>query len=163
MPIVKEMEGDAAWDEWNRVVQQEEAGFAPTAPASLEAGHGAKASAFAATQPAALEPAAAPAPPPKPKPRELTLEQVLQEARRDNRVCPKPEKWLSMYALLAARSAGAPLPPAPLTGEVWNRTPTTPKRMCFVEHVEWAAAQGLLPAVHEFLKSLGEKDWHYAA
>jgi hypothetical protein len=160
-PLVREIEGEAAWDEWSRAVQQQDAGFAPTAPASLEAAGG-KSQAFAPTQPTPLQAAAAAPPPPKPR-AELTLEQVVHEARRNNRVCPKPAKWQSMYALLAASATTAPLPPPPLTGAVWEHTPAMPKRMCFIEHIEWAAAHGCLPAVHAFIKALGENDWHYAS
>jgi hypothetical protein len=150
-----EMEGDAGWDEWNRAVQQEEVSFAATAPMSLE---------FPATQPAALSPTKpVPLPPPaKSCGGEVTLDAVMQEARRNNRICPKPEKWMSMYALLAVHGKGAALPPAPLTGAVWDHTPAMPKRLCFIEHIEWAAANGCLPAVHAFLKSLADGDWHYA-
>lgn len=160
MPIAREIEGDAGWDEWSRVVQQQDAEFAPTAPATLAAGG--RREAFAPTQPSALQPASTAAPVAKPR-NELTLEQVVQEARRNSRVCPKPAKWQSMYALLAANAKSAALPPPPLTGAVWERTPVMPKRMCFLEHLEWAAAQGCLPAVYAFMQSLGENDWHYAA
>ena len=160
MPVVKEMEGEAGWDEWERAVQHQEEGFAPTAPASLQAAHGTHREWFAATQPSPLQPAAPTPAPARPR-NELTLEQVLQEARRNNRICPKPDKWMSMYALLAANAKEASLPPPPLTGVVWERTPAMPKRMSFIEHVEWAAANGCLPAVHAFLKSLKEADWHY--
>jgi hypothetical protein len=146
-------------------VQQQDAGFAPTAPASLESKHAADPKAFAPTQPSPLpgaSSAAAPAPATGPARGGPTLDQAMQETRRNNRVCPKPQKWLSMYALLAASASSAPLPPPPLTGAVWERTPTAPKRMCFVEHLEWAEAQGCLPAVYEFIKSLAENDWFCA-
>lgn len=162
MPLVKEIDGDAGWDEWERAVQHQDEGFAPTAPASLQAAHGAHSEWFATTQSSSLPAAAAPRAPARPR-NEVTLDQVLQEARRDNRVCPKPDKWLSLYALLAANAKDAALPPPPLTGAVWERAPALPKRMCFIEHLEWAAAQGCLTVVLAFVKSLADDDWLYAS
>jgi hypothetical protein len=154
VPVVKEMDGDTGWDEWSRAVQQQDAGYAPTAPASLDA-RGGNPDAFAPTQALPLQ--ASPAAPPG---NEATLQALVQETARDNRICPKPGKWMAMYALLAAHAKDAPLPPPPLTGTVWERTPAGPKRLCFVEHLEWAAANGCLPAVHAFIRSLAEADWH---
>lgn len=142
VPIVKEMDGNTGWDEWSRAVQQQEAGseaFAPTHALPLQA-----AAAAAARE-------------------EAMLQQLMETARSGKRVCPKPEKWLAMYALLEASGATAPLPPRPLTGLVWQRTPAGPKRMSFTEHLLWAAANGCLPAVHAFIASLEERDWHHMA
>lgn len=157
VPIVREFEGQAGWDEWTRAVQQQDAGFAPTAPISLDdpARH---ADAFAPTEPVPL-PTASPAAQP---PAKVTLEHVLQEVRRNNRVCPVAAKWQSLYVVFAANAGTAPLPAAPPAGAAWDGTPAPSKRMGFVEHLEWAAAQGCLSAVHAFIKSLKEDDWHHA-
>ena len=92
---------------------------------------------------------------------EVTRFDLMEEARKDNRVCPQPEHWLGFYRLLEQLSAGAPLPPPPLLGSAWAATPVSAKRMCFREQVEWAVANRCVNAAHQYLKKLGEADWHY--
>ena len=53
-PLVEELPQDAAWDEWSKAVEDHEAKFAPTAPASLSMKLG-RETRYDATQPATLE------------------------------------------------------------------------------------------------------------
>jgi hypothetical protein len=154
-PLVEELGQDDAWDEWSRAVQQQEVGFAPTAPAGLG---------FAATAPAALEQVPAPRPAPTPAaPARLTLDRVMTEIRRNARVCPQPPQWMKLYVLLARfRSGDARMPAPPLSGAVWNAAPVSAKRMCFIEQLEWAEKHGCLKEVFELLQELKEDQWYYA-
>ena len=95
-------------------------------------------------------------------PLELTLYDLMAEIRKDNRVCPQPTKWLEFYRLMEQLSGSSRLPSPPLVGSAWAATPSSAKRMCFREQVEWAAANNCMHAAHTFLKNLQEADWHYA-
>jgi hypothetical protein len=92
-------------------------------------------------------------------PKALTLQDAMVEARRNNRVCPKPERWKQLYEMLPQRTATQPTPP--LLGVSWNATPSLSKRMCLREHLAWAEAKGALPELVAFLKDLPEEDWHH--
>jgi hypothetical protein len=96
-------------------------------------------------------------------PLEITLYDLMAEIRKDNRVCPLPSRWLEFYRLLEQLSAGARLPSPPLVGSAWAATPSSAKRMCFREQVEWAAANNCMNAAHVFLKKMTEAEWHYHA
>lgn len=103
---------------------------------------------------------AAPAPQ-APAPVQITLFDLTAEARRNNRVCPQPARWLEFYRLLEEHAGGAPLPPAPLVDAAWAATPALAKRMCFREQLEWAAANDCTKAAWQFMKQLAETDWYY--
>lgn len=94
-------------------------------------------------------------------PAAVTLEDLLNEARRHNRVCPQPTRWLEFYRLIEQLGGGGRLPAPPLTGSAWAATPAIAKRMCFREQLEWAAAHNCLNAAYQYLKGLPEADWHY--
>lgn len=94
-------------------------------------------------------------------PLEVSLYEVSALARKDNRVCPQPTRWLEFYQLLKTHAApGEPLPAEPLTGSAWAATPPLAKRMCFQEQLEWADRQHCLDAVHGFLKAMHPVDWY---
>jgi hypothetical protein len=153
-PDADERNTDSIWDLWQKTHKAHEAGFAQTAPASvmptLQTG-------FAPTQPVGLS--HAPVPPPTRAPKALTLQDAMVEARRNNRVCPKPPRWQVLYEMLPQRTATQPTPP--LLGVSWNATPSLSKRMCLREHLAWAESKGALPEVLSFLKDLPEEDWHH--
>jgi hypothetical protein len=119
-------------------------------------------SAYAETSPLPLASVRPAAPPPLAlAPLEVTLYDVMNEIRKDNRVCPQPTKWLAFYRLLEEIGGGAALPSPPLVGSAWAATPSLAKRMCFREQVEWAAANNCMNAAYQYLKGLKEADWHY--
>jgi hypothetical protein len=157
IPAPEAIEGnDTAWNEFSELARQQEARFAPTAPASLE-----ERTAYAATAPMGLPTTPDDAPRAAPAPPQVTLDQAMVEARRNNRVCPRPEHWLAIYALLPGRKVvnGKHQPAPPITGAAWKATPSLPKRLCFREHLEWAERNGSLELVLTAMKKLDEKDW----
>jgi hypothetical protein len=95
-------------------------------------------------------------------PVEISLYEVMAEARKNNRVCPQPTRWLEIYRLLEQSAAGAALPAAPLVGSAWASTPPLAKRMCFHEQLEWAAAHDCLNPVYDYLKNLSDPEWYIA-
>jgi hypothetical protein len=152
-----EKDTDTTWAEFANLSAAENRRFADTAPASSKGFGDTEVRAYAPTTPAPLQNLNAR--PANPVVRELTVVEVMVEARKNNRVCPKPEKWQQLYELLPARRPSEP--PPPLVGAAWNGTPSIPKRMCFREHIEWAAGHGALQQVYAFMKALPETDWHH--
>ena len=90
-------------------------------------------------------------------PAEITLDTLLTEVRRNNRVCPRPAVWKKLYDYLPNKTEQ--LAPAPVTLEEWNMTPPLQKRARLRQHIEWAAAQGVLKQVHKALMALPEEKW----
>lgn len=160
VPEVLHHDGDSAWALWNEVSRQHEARFAPTAPMTLPpSALSPEQAAWARTQPAlgagSLRPGSRSAQP------LFTLETALLIARRNNRVCPRPQRWEAFCALLPVRKTlrGIQQPPAPATGAAWAVTPSLTKRLCFREQLEWAERQGVLEAAISFMQSMAEEDW----
>lgn len=158
VPEAEHKGDDSGWALWNEVAQQHERKFAPTAPMTDD-DLIAHESAWAATQPGAAGTAAAPAAR-NPQPL-FTLDAAMLVARRNNRVCPRPERWVELSALLPPRKTarGAEQPPQPLTGVAWNVTPSLTKRLCFREQIEWAERAGVLEKVMAFMQAMPEADW----
>jgi hypothetical protein len=149
---------DSGWALWNEVSQQHEERFAPTAPmgaASVDAHD----QAWASTQPAGIGPATQPAR--RHAEPLFTLEAVLLVARRNNRVCPRPRRWVELYKLLPVRATprGVLKAPPPVMGKAWTSTPALSKRLCVREQIEWAERAGVLEAVMAFMQSMPEEDW----
>src|SRR5215212_7515024 len=88
-----EKDTESAWALWSNAAEAHEAKFADTEPASAGL-LGASDPQYAKTEPAPLQGSGA-----QPSERAavatpVTVELVMVEARRNNRVCPKPERWL---------------------------------------------------------------------
>ncbi|MFC5498100.1 hypothetical protein ACFPOE_11190 [Caenimonas terrae] len=155
-PEAVEKDTDTTWAEFADLQAVQNRGFADTAPASRTM-RDADERSYAPTTPAPLQNLhARPATPVR---KELTVVEVMVEARKNNRVCPKPAKWQELFEMLPDRRHAEPAPP--LVGAAWNDTPSIPKRMCFREHIEWAAAHGALQQIYTFMKNLPESDWHH--
>ena len=152
--------GESAWALWSEVNRQQEARFADTAPGSEPMKLNTENPAWAKTQPmksvrnlpTARRIEAQPL---------FTLDGAMLVARRNNRVSPRPERWLELYAMLPARKTlrGVQPPPVPPTGAAWAITPPLTKRLCFREHIEWAERHGVLENVMHFIQTMPEQDW----
>lgn len=92
---------------------------------------------------------------------EITLEEVVAEATKNGRVCPMPDQWLRLYELLPNRDRGAGRPSLPLILAAWHEAPPLMKMLRVREHIEWAAKQGVLVQVVEYLRGLREDQWLY--
>ncbi len=133
---VVEKSSDTAWAMFQAINHQQERGFEKTKPASLHTTN---------TQMKA--------------PMAITLDEVLVEVRKNNRVCPLPTVWIRLFAVLPNKPET--LPKVPSTREDWSRTSALQKRSRLREHVEWAASQGVLGQVYEILRALPETKWHH--
>lgn len=161
-PEAVERNGESVWALFSEISRQHDAGFADTAPASGGIGLSAsEAPGWAKTRPFNSSDA------PllrgrRPDAQQLfSLDAAMLVARRNNRVCPRPEQWTQFAALLPARKSlrGTQLPPPPVTGPAWSVTPPLTKRLCFREQIEWAEREGVLESVMAFMQALPESDW----
>lgn len=152
LPEVQECDSETAWAEFERLHAQDrplahpvDTAFAPTVPASLPLPSTAQRTSHARA------------------PQALTLQDVMTEARRFNRVCPLPGPWQALYDLLPGKimTGRAWQPPPPISGPAWQATSAMPKRMCLRDHIEWAEHHGALEAVMRFLQALPESQWHH--
>ncbi len=91
-----------------------------------------------------------------------TLEQALEEARKNNRVCPQPRKWSELYELLPnrERKGNGWVPALPLILAAWD-TPAMLKMLRLREQIEWAAEHDSLDVVYDFMKNLNEDEWFH--
>jgi hypothetical protein len=134
LPEVRESNTETSWRMFVELQEQQGSGFQPTEPAALEAHSGGR-------------------------PGRVTVDDVMVEARRLNRVCPKDSAWQQLWALL--REAAGCEPPLPIVAPESLKTPQLVKRVRFRDQVEWAAQQGQLQVLFAFMQSLGEDDWSH--
>lgn len=158
-PDVEEKNSDTAWALFSDLAAQDNRPFLDTVPPSEAAR--ADEGRYAATEPAPLEARESreDTQPLVPAQKGVSLGEVIVEARRNNRVCPKPAHWQKLFDMLPDKKKSEPAPP--LVGAAWLGTPSLPKRMYFREHLEWAAAHGCLEEVFDLMKSLPESEWHH--
>lgn len=163
LPHANEDESDTAWATFQALSEPVE--FAPTQPASMPMPLPKGDPRYATTVPGALMRDTTPAPlgPLAPPVHRITLDAVVAEARRNNRVCPQPQPWQQLYEMLPDKKQNGRTwePPPPLTGSAWGVTPSMTKRMCLRDQLEWAEKKGRLAEVYAFLKALPEESWHH--
>ena len=140
MPLPEVVEGDseACWTLWDEVIDSQWS-HSPSALLWRDEGQD------------ALVPEDAP----------LSLAHVLGLARRNQRVCPLPGKWLALHDVLTldgARQFG-PAAPRPLCCRTWSATSALTKRLRLRDQIAWAADYGGLRGVYEYLHRLHEDDW----
>lgn len=133
---VVEKTTDTSWAMFQALQGQSERSFEKTRPTSLAVPQGQAAATDA-----------------------VTIDDVLVEARRNNRVCPLPAIWQRLYAYLP--NTGPHLSKVPATHAEWQQVPSLQKRARLREHIEWAASQGVLRQVYEALRKLPENRWHH--
>lgn len=135
LPEVVETDSESLWRVFVELNERHTAGFLKTAPSSVAA--------LGAGRP---EHDAG-----------LSVEVVMAEARRHNRVCPTEAEWQRLHTLLASVAADAP--PPPLKGIEYRRSAPLVRRIRVRDQVEWAAQHGLLPELFSFIESLPEDQW----
>jgi hypothetical protein len=135
---VLEKNTDTSWALFQALQQQQQRGFVETNRGGL-AGHA----------PPAARAAAA----------EASVDDVLVEIRRNNRVCPLPQIWQRLFDYLPNKTPQ--LVPVPQNPQEWMQTPALQKRTALRTHVEWAASQGVLKQVYQALLALPEEKWHH--
>ncbi len=93
----------------------------------------------------------------------VTIEEVLKEIQKNDRICPQPGKWNELFEMLPnkKRKGNGWEPSLPLILAAWWDTPAMLKMLRLKEHIEWAFKEGCLDEVYKFLLSLSEKEWHH--
>lgn len=93
----------------------------------------------------------------------ITIDELLKEIQKNDRVCPQPEKWNELYQLLPnkKRKGNGWEPSVPLILAAWWDTPAMSKMLRLREHIEWASKEGCLDEIYNFLSELKEEDWHH--
>jgi len=161
LPDSKELGEHTGWALWEQAVQKTEQQFANTDVMPPQQAPVTGSGSYAPTEPAGLHLRAKAAKPAPVAPRAVTFEQVSAEARKANRVSPKPRRWAELYGNFSAWAPGKRLPPPVLGDAAWRQMSALAKRMSFRQHLEWAFEHGCLAELHDFLKALPEEDWHH--
>ena len=92
-----------------------------------------------------------------------TLEEVLVEVQKNNRVCPQPQTWQQLFEMLPdkQRKGAGWEPSLPIILAASWDTPAISKMLRLREHIEWAASHGCLEEVSLYLRELPEDQWHH--
>ena len=92
-----------------------------------------------------------------------TVDSLIAYCRVNERVCPKPTLWNSLWESLPNRKRiGLGWePPAPLILAAWHETPAMLKMGRLEEHIKWADQHGAMGEIAAFLRGLKEEDWHH--
>lgn len=134
LPEVVETNSETLWKMFVELDEQHSAGFLKTVPSSIAA--------LSEERPAT--------------PEGTSVQFVMTEARRNNRVCPIASEWQRLHQILATAGADAP---APLVGSELRRSPPLVRRIRVRDQVEWASQHGLLREVLSFIEALPEDHW----
>lgn len=88
---------------------------------------------------------------------------LLEYVKDNDRVCPLPDYWDGLCKILRtrARTDGVGDPPNPLILAGWWASSNLDKIYRLQEHIEFAAARGVLDEVDAYLRGLREADWHH--
>ena len=91
-----------------------------------------------------------------------TLEDLMAEAYKGQRVCPQPMVWNRLWELLPnRRRVGVGWePPPPLILAAWWEASDGNKRTRFHSHLRWASKHGAVQPVADLLSSMKPDDWH---
>lgn len=159
-PDALEKNTDTAWALFHELTEKQEARFSPTTPGSVPAPlpdpTAAPAPGYEATTPATMQPGAAAG-----REAPLGIDELMIEARRNNRVCPRLEEWQKLYAMLPGKREvdGRLQPPPPISPQAWRVTSAMVKRLCLRDHLEWAVSHNAVLPVLMFLRKLPEDRW----
>ena len=91
-----------------------------------------------------------------------TLEEVTTMSTAGGRVCPMPQQWNELWAMLPNRTrVGAGWhPPLPLILAAWWEKSDFEKRERLATHLRYAEENGCLNEIATFLARLPLEQWH---
>lgn len=93
----------------------------------------------------------------------VQVDDVMRLARSNDRVCPTRAAWMRLHQLLRVLVPARRTDPAPAVPDAagWEAGTDLQKRLRLREQLAWAHHHGGLHVAHEFLRALGEDDWHH--
>ena len=154
-PEVTEKSSETTWELWHEVQSQEQKRYADTVPMTVPGARPATLRRNSQPPGAALRPGTSTA--------SSGLEKLVEESRRNNRVCPLAAKWAELDGLLRGRApigSTASLAP-PLAAREWTTTTPLAKRLMFRAVIDWAGKHGLVEPALQFVRALPEAQWHH--
>ncbi len=94
-----------------------------------------------------------------------SLEDAVATIFINERVCPTPIRWNSLYELLCkvAEEKGVDGPLTPLILGAWWHSPPAEKADRLKSHLSWASDHGVLEQALSFLARIPESDWVHVA
>ncbi|MEJ7929755.1 hypothetical protein WG922_07195 [Ramlibacter sp. AN1015] len=161
VPAALELDSATAWAEFERLRDLPSPADGPQHAGTTAPTPGTD---FAPTQPDSghAGPAGRLAAPPQSPTGPLSLHDAMVEARRYNRVCPRPVAWQQLHDMLLARApAGDRPPPPPAASDQREPTSFLARRMVLRDQLQWAEAHGLLPDALGYLRGLTEEQWQH--
>ncbi len=93
----------------------------------------------------------------------MTIEELKNYCKQNDRICPMPQYWSKLYAMLKntkQKPSGGFEPSAPLILAAWDQ-PALFKQLRFFEHLDWAVKENQIKEVENFLVSLSEQNWFH--
>jgi HEPN domain-containing protein len=92
----------------------------------------------------------------------LHADEIIEQLRREGRICPMPSHWNSLWKILPVtqRADGQVKAPPPLILAAWLEASDEQKRDRFEQHIRWAESFGALEKTVTFLRSIPDGDWH---
>jgi hypothetical protein len=90
------------------------------------------------------------------------LANLLAYARAEGRICPQPQEWNALWEMLPRkqRVGGGWKLPLPLILGAWWHTSAMEKQLRLREHIEYAAAEGVIDAADSYLRGLSPAQWY---
>ena len=160
-PDALEKDTDTAWALFHELTEKQERKFSQTMPGSVPATLPDPLPEPAKAPPQATAPASADVAGGAGRLAPLGVEELMIEARRNNRVCPRLEDWQRLYDMLPGKQQvdGKWTPPPPISPQAWRVTSAMVKRLCLRDHLEWAASHGAVMPMLIFLRGLPEENW----
>ncbi|MCX7112834.1 MAG: hypothetical protein NTX45_22490 [Proteobacteria bacterium] len=90
------------------------------------------------------------------------LGSLLSYVEADGRICPQPQRWNELWELLPnkERTGAGWKPPLPLILAAWWHTTDLEKMLRLKAHIEYAAKNGTIDEIDDFIRCLPQVDWH---
>ena len=93
----------------------------------------------------------------------VTLQDVIDEAERNDRVCPQPRQWKELYEMLPdkRRKGTGWDAPLPFILAAWWDAPEASKILRLREHIRRAADHNCLSEIYDYFRVIPEDNWHH--
>jgi hypothetical protein len=95
---------------------------------------------------------------------ESKLKDLLSFCSKNNRVCPHPLEWDSLWIMIRDRKRQGMrwAPSRPLILAAWWESSVQEKRDRLIEHIRWAYEHEIFDKVERFIRKLSEEQWYHS-